>query len=888
MGIRNLQKMFSPSSICVIGASKNKNDDAHLVIQNLTQGGFNGPVMPISTDQTAIGGILTYKDVASLPLLPDLAIICCEARSPKEDLENLAQNGVKSAILIGKAETALEAEYTNELTRTYGIRILGPDSMGAIIPSKNLNASTLHLPVQPGKIAFVSQSDSMSSTVLDWANAHGVGFSHFISLGNSSGIDYGDIIDYLGSDPFTRAILLYMESIHERRNFMSAARAAARNKPILVMKTGKHEAVSLMTQSHTGAMAGSDLVYDAAFKRAGMLRVNSIAELFAAAETLSVTKPFKGKRLAVISNGGGLNIISSDHLLDNGGELAEFSDETKEKIQNLLKKSPSISNPVDLGANADGNIYAQAYEIVKTSKEADCILFLHAPNKHCDSTQCAQKLAEAHKKLKGHILTCWVGEESIKQARKVFEENQIPTYTSPRMAITAFMHIVQYLENQEMLMETPQRVPADIKPARLKVRKIIDEALSRGENWLKETDTKQILKAYGIDTVESHFVTSMEEARKTACEIGFPVVVKIISQDVVHKSDVGGVVLSLTTEQSVEDAICGIKERVTAYNPDAVIDGYIVQKMVSMPMAHELIAGMTHDPVFGPVMLFGEGGTATELIGDRAIALPPLNMGLAKDVISRTNISRLLDGYRDHPEVDKNALCQLLIELSEICIDFPEILEMDINPIFSSKDGALAVDSRMRIQECTKKFPNRRLAIRPYPAELEESFTLRNGRETLIRPIRPEDEPAHNEFMTKISPEDIRFRFFGSVRKLPHSEMARLTQIDYDREMAFIAQAPHEEDGHMETLGVVRTGTDPNNDEAEYAILVRSDLKGQKLGWKLLNKMIEYCRSRGTAYFTGQILRENRPMLDMVKAMGFEAHTIMEEDIVEVRLKLQK
>lgn len=887
MGIQNLDKMFAPTSICVIGATSKDDDTGYAVIRNLMLGGFNGPIMPISQAAKSIAGILCYPDFKSLPFVADLTIVACQKAACLDLITELGEGGAKAVLFIGEnPHGKMDRTELRKIALKYKMRILGPNSMGTIVPSKNLNASTTHLPVSKGKIAFISQSGSIASSVIDWAHAHGVGFSHFVSLGEGCDVDIGAVLDYLGSDPFTRAIMIYMESIEERRNFMSAARASARNKPIIVMKTGKYREIETSNHSHTRAMAGTDLVYDAVFERAGMLRVNSIAELFAAAETLSTTKPFKGKRLGIISNGGGLNMLAADHLFDSKGQMGKLSEDTLAKIKKVVPHSPHPQNPVDLGLNATPKQFADIYDILASSKEVDCLLYLYAPSMHGDSSQCAKALVTAHKKAKFNLITCWVGDQTVAQARALFERNDIPTYSSPRMAVSGFMHIVEYKKNQLSLMETPERVPAETKPARSVVRAIIDSALDEGRDWLMEQETKSILKAYGIQTVTPHVVKTAKEAGEKAREIGFPVVVKVLSKDIVHKSDVGGVVLSLQTQERVEQAIKDITERVHGFQPDAVIDGFIIQKMYDRQHTQELIAGMSHDAVFGPVLLFGQGGTATELIADRALALPPLNMRLAKDLIARTNISKLLDGYRDSPAVDMDALCHLLIELSEICIDFPEIQEMDINPIFSSHKGALAVDSRMRIKRITHKFPNRRLTIRPYPAELEEQFTLRNGRKVLIRPIKPEDEPAHNEFVSKVSPEDIRFRFFGSVRELPHTEMARLTQLDYDREMAFIAQAPSEVDGHMETLGVVRTGTDPNNENAEYAILVRSDLKGQKLGWKLLNKMIEYCRSRGTEYFTGQILRENRTMIEMVKAMGFETKAVIEDDIVEVKLKL--
>lgn len=888
MTVKHLKELFAPSSVCVIGAKNKPGHIGEIVLRNLISGGFDGPIMPVSSELTSLCGILTYPTVADLPIKPDVAIICQDDVNIETALKDIVAAEIKAVSIIGLPgeNEGADLESVAEFSKKYGIRILGPNSFGTIIPGKKFNASLMHLPVKPGKIAVVSQSAALSSTLTDWAYAHGVGFSHFISLGSCPDVGFGDVIDYLGSDPFTRAILVYMESLQERRNFLSAARATARNKPVIVMKTGKHENIQHITRSHTGALAGSDSVFDAAFRRSGMLRVGSMAELFAGAETLSSIKPFSGNRLAVVSNGGGLNVLTCDHLLDQGAQLAEFSEDTTSALRSVLGPKWNGQNPIDLGLCCAPHLYGAVYEVLRKAKGVDCTLCLHAPNFKSESVAAAESLAGTYKKIKGHLITCWTGEETVKAARHLFETQGIPTYSSPRMAVMSFMHVVRYKQNQITLMETPERLQSDVKPARQKVRKIIEDALTKGETWLNEGDAKSILHAYGIDIVTPYTVQSYDEAQVTCHEIGYPVAVKIKSRDVVHKSDVGGVVLNVQNDAALKEAIDGIQARLTTFNPDASVEGFVIQKMIDKTHTRELIAGMTYDQVFGPVILFGEGGTATELIADSAVALPPLNKALAKDLVSRTKISKLLSGYRDQPAINEDALHQILVDLSELCIDCPEIQEMEINPIFSSPNGALAVDTRIRISQCAPSDCLERLAIRPYPKEYEEQFTMRNGRDVFIRPIKPEDEPAHFEFLSKISPEDIRFRFFGSVRELPHSEMARLTQLDYDREMAFVAQALVEETGEMETLGVVRTGTDPSNEEAEYAILVRSDLKGQKLGWKLLNKMIEYTRKRGTTYFVGQILRQNRTMLDMVKSMGFEAKSIPDEDIVEVRLKL--
>lgn len=695
----------------------------------------------------------------------------------------------------------------------------------------------------------------------------------------------GDVIDYLGSDPYTRSILLYVEAIDERRNLLSAARSAARNKPILVIKAGRYEEGAKAAASHTGVLAGSDLVYDSAIRRAGMLRVYGISELFAATETLARSKPFRGDRLAILSNGGGVGVLAVDDLIENGGHLAQFSEETIEKLREFLPEGSSVSNPLALRGSATPEEYARAYEILASDKQIDCILVMHAPTSTVNSLAAAEALAAAYKKKPKGLLSAWLGESSVHEARDHFAQNDIPSYTTPRIAIRAFMHMIEYARNQITLMETPSKTIDEFQPAKKLARRIVDTAIANNREWLSEVEAKSILLAYGIETVETHIVRDVDEAVAMGQKIGFPVVLKIASPDILHKSDVDGVALNLNSPEEITQAANLMLSRLRQSKPDAKVDGFTVQKMALRPGAQEVIIGVSTDPIFGPVILFGHGGTAVEIISDRAVGLPPLNTALAKDLISRTKISNLLKGYRNHKPADIDALSKNLIEVSEMIIDLPEIVELDINPLLCDHTGAIALDARIRLKPVTGD-PHKRLAIRPYPAHLEEKFNLRDGREVLIRPIRPEDEPNHNEFMTHITPQDIRFRFFGTVKQLPHTEMARLTQLDYDREMAFIAEAINEE-GHVETLGVVRTVTDPNNERAEYAILVRSDLKGQKLGWKLLTKMIEYCRSRGTDYFVGQILRDNRKMLDMVKSMGFKVQSVPDEDIMEVELELK-
>lgn len=880
MGKRAIAKGFDPKALYLFTEDKH-NPHLDVLVDHIQAHNTARPLYSIGPYKTFLP---SFNSLKKAPNDGGLAIHCTPNLPSEQDLALMAEKGIHSALYLAPfAPSALPKDIVEAYLR-HNIHVFGPNSLGLIAPNKNLNISLNPYPLKKGKIAFVSQSNALAATVLDWASAHDIGFSHFVSLGHTQDVGLDDMIDYLGSDPYTRAIILCMESIQHKRHFMSAARAAARNKPIIVLKTGNHQESSHAVQTHTGAMTTSDMVYNCAFRRAGMLRVDTIAELFAAAETLAMTKPFKGKRLAIASNGGGLGILALDHLLEQGGQLAQISEDTRKALESRFPDAYFQRFPLSLGDSARPQDYADLYTILRKDRGIDCTIILHTPTFHTPCDVFAVALADSYQKNKGGLIACWTGEQNGAKARKILEQATIPAYHSPRMAIMAFIHMVRYLENQHLLMQTPQRVPNAVRPEREPVRAIIDQAISDQRQWLKENEVKAILAAYGIQTVTSHIAANLEDAGSLARQIGFPVALKIMSPDLVHKSDIGGVALNLRDEPEVEKAADSMLKRLKEKHPTAQVDGFILQKMMVMPHHHEVIAGMSHDDIFGPVLLFGQGGTATEIIGDHAVALPPLNMALADDLIQQTRISALFGGYRGTPALAREKLAQLLVELSELTIDFPEIQEMEINPIFLTPNDAIAVDARIRVKPITHSFPNRRLAIRPYPAELEEYFTLRNGQETFIRPIRPEDEPAHMAFMKKVSPEDIRFRFFGTVRELPHSEMARLTQIDYDREMAFIAVTDNSP--NAETLGVVRTSTDPFNEHAEYAILVRSDLKGQKLGWKLLNKMIDYCRSRGTHYFCGQILKENRTMISMVKALGFQVTPVIDDDIVDVKLKL--
>ncbi len=891
MPIHHLKKLFHPTSVAVIGASNRVGVPGSLVMHNLLRGGFDGPIMPVSAEEKAVAGVLAYPDIEALPVTPDLAVICAHQGAVPATIEALARKGTRAVIVMSEATVPatslrLSAYHDAALAaaRAYGVRMVGPNGLGVIVPSGGLNASIAHTSARAGKLAFVSQSSAISATVLDWAHDHGIGFSHFVSLGDTGDTGFGDILDYLGSEPQTRSILLYVETIRDGSTFMSAGRGASRNKPILVIKAGRAEQAQRLTEARSGVRMSGDNVFDAAIRRAGMLRVYSFSELFAAVETLGRTRPLKGEQLAIVTNSCGVAVMAIDALVLNEGRLAELSPETIGKLAPMVAAGWPQANPVTLSGNAPADHYAKAVKILLEPRDVDAVMVLHAPTAMASSTRAAEAVADAALHGRGNVLTCWMGGEQV-AGRRVFADAGIPTYDTATQAVKAFMHMVRYRRNQDMLMQTPPSKPAEFSPATGAARRIIEDALAAGRWTIDGQDAMAILDAHAIPTAEARIAETPDAAVAAARELGFPVALKILSPDIVHKAAIGGVELSLDTPDAVKVAAETMLAAIGRKKPEAAITGFTVERMVVRPGAHEVGIGIFEDPVFGPVITFGQGGHEGEVLGDRAVALPPLNMNLAHDLISGTRISRLLQGYGDRPPANIGALCLTLVQVSQMIVDLPELVELDIDPLFVDDTGVLAVDARVRLAAVAET-ARRRMAIRPYPKDLEEEFELVSGRKVLLRPIRPEDEPKHYEFLSKVTSEDIRFRFFGLVSKLPHSEMARLTQIDYDREMAFVATAPAPDGGGLETLGVVRTITDLHNDKAEYAILVRSDLKGQKLGWKLLDKMVHYCRSRGTKHIVGQVLRDNKRMLDLVYGMGFTGHKVPEEDVVEVTLVL--
>ncbi len=889
MSIRNLEYLLRPRSIAVIGASDEPETLSAALMQNLLNGGYAKPVIPVTPDQEKVAGVQACPEPAGLPMAPDLAIIMRPAPTVPKLIAELGERGTRAALVMGGSMGGVAPDkartYRRQIlsaARPHLLRILGPNSSGLIIPGLGLNASPAK-PMLKGNIAFVTQSRAFASTVHDWANSNGVGFSHFISLGEGADVDIGDLLDYLGSDATTRAILLYMESLGAARKFMSAARAAGRNKPVVVIKAGRVPEAATAAASHTGALAGADDVFDTAIRRAGMLRVYKVEEMFAAVETLARARPVTGDRLTILTNGGGPGVMATDHLIQAGGRLAELSEETRSALDEVLSGCWSGGNPVAIPDHAPAEHYGQVVKMLLEDPQSDALVFIHAPTVMVSSALIAEALVPLIKRSRRNVLSCWLGVDATAEARRIFSANGIPSYRTPEDAVWAFIQMVEYDRNHEMLMETPPSLPTEFKVDRESVRKLVAEVLASGRRFMTEPEAKKVLAAYGIPIVETRIAVNADEAVTQAQAIGFPVAVKLLSPDVNHKSEVGGVALDIDTPQGVRAVVERMAKHLQKLKPNARLDGFSVQQMARRPEAQELIVGAATDSVFGPVILFGRGGISVEIIADRAVALPPLNLNLARELVSRTRVSRLLAGYRNRPAADLDAVYRMLLQVSQLITDIPEISELDINPLLADEHGVIALDARIHLRP-TEAFGPERLAIRPYPRELEETIDF-HGRTVMIRPIRPEDEPAHREFFVRLHSEDVRYRFFHVVRALPRSELARLTQIDYDREMAFIATAP-DKTGRPETLGVVRVVADPDNRQAEFAIIILSDLKGKGLGPRLMEKIVQYCRERGTEEMVMSVMASNRGMLGLAERFKFERlHT--EEGVTELRLRLR-
>ena len=889
MSVRNLDKIFKPRAIALVGATPKPHTVGAMLLKNLRNSGFPGRLMLVNPRYTEIAGLPVYADVASLPVVPDLAVIATPPAVVPGLIAELGAKGTRGAVAItaGFGELGTEGKQLQQrildAAKPHLLRVVGPNCVGVMAPGARLNASFAHLTPKAGGLAFVSQSGAIVTAMLDWAEPRGIGFSHVVSLGDMADVDFGDMLDYLGNDTHTRAVLLYVEGLTSARKFMSAARATARRKPVLVVKVGRHAAGARAAASHTGALAGSDRVYDAAFRRAGMLRVRDMGELFDAVETLSSTHPQSGDRLAILTNGGGPGVLATDMLIDLGGTLAKLTPATQAKLDRVLPRTWSRGNPVDIVGDADPQRYKAALEVLLEDRDIDAVLVINCPTAMQSPTECARVVVDTVHAAAPHlmgrnVLTNWLGERSVGPARQLFAEAHIATYDTPDRAIRGFMHRVDYRRNQQLLLETPPSRPESFAPDSAAAERTLESALSAGREWLEPDEVAAVLVAYGIPLVGTYTAPDAAAAAEIARKLDKPVALKIRSRDIRHKSDIGGVVLNLGNPERVRSEAEAMAARVRAAQPEARLDGFVVQEMVHRPGAVELIAGVVDDPLFGPVILFGQGGTAVEVLNDSTLELPPLNMTLARAQIARTRIHRLMQGYRNQPPVKIDAVADILIRLAQLVADHPAVAELDINPILADEHGVLGLDARLRARVSRPD----RFAIRPYPKELEGYAALRDGTRVHLRPIRPEDEPGIVDLAAHQSAEDLRMRFFTAMHGISHELAARLTQIDYDREVALVA-----EPSPGAIWGVARFAADPDNIRAEYAITVRTDLKGHGLGYLLMTRLIEVAKARGLSEIFGEVLRENGPMLKMADELGFIVSPHPDEpDVVRVTKRL--
>lgn len=894
MTTRNLDKLFTPKSVVLIGASKRAGSVGDVLLRNLTTSGFEGEVMAINPHAETFGEVKCYPDVASLPEAPDLAVIATPPNSIPDLITDLAARGTRAAVVItaGFGELGEEGRHLQSLmldaARPSLFRIIGPNCLGIMAPSVGLNASFAQLTPLNGHIAFVSQSGAIVTAMLDWATTRGIGFSHVVSLGGMADVDFGDMLDYLAHDPNTNSILLYVEQITDARKFMSAARQAARLKPVLVIKSGRHAAAAKAAASHTGALAGSDAVYQAAFQRAGMLRVDDIEDFFDAIETLSThpeKKTLAGNRLTILTNGGGFGVLATDFAIDEGARIAEPTPETIEKLNAVLPRTWSHANPIDIIGDAPASRYAASIEVVLNDAGTDAVLVLNCPTAVVDNVDAARAVAAAAVKSHKPVFTSWLGDQGAREARQIFLDSKVPTYETPNQAIHAFMLQIRYLRNQKLLMEIPPAGPAWPDRDLVRAREIVAGVLADKREWLNEWEAKHLLAAYGIPIVETRVAKDPDEAARVASEIGFPAALKIFSPDITHKTDVGGVVLDIEDADAMRQVAQKMLQRIGEKVPSARVEGFTVQRMVSRPSAFELILGIVDDATFGPVLLFGQGGTAVEIIRDKSMALPPLNRVLADDLIRRTRIYNLLKGYRGRPSADLEAVAGTLMALGDLAADLPEVCELDINPLLADQNGVVALDARVRVKP-SKGDSTARFAIKPYPTDLEGVLKARDGTAFPMRPIRPEDTPLIDDLLEHTDSEDSRMRFLSPLRRLPRQLAARLTQIDYDREMAFVLFTG---ESKSEVAVVGRLNETPDRERAEYAILVRSDKQGLGLGYSMMQHLIAYCRARGVGEMYGHVLRENVSMLDMCRELGFVRHGLEgEPTVLEVVLDLRK
>jgi len=886
MGKHFLNNLFEPESVVIFGASDRQGSVGNLVFRNMIEGGFKGDVFPINLKHSTVQNHKAYSDLNSVGKPVDLAVITTPATTVPGIIESCGEYGIRAAVVIsaGFRETGPQGlkleQALVENAHRYGLRFIGPNCLGLMRPDTGLNCTFNKGNARQGKIALVSQSGALCTAILDWAAANNIGFSAVVSTGISADTDFGDVLDYLVNDPKTKSILLYIEGIHHARSFMSGLRAAARVKPVIALKTGRHGSGSKAAMSHTGALVGADDVFESALRRAGVVRGLRIGELFSAATTLTSAFSVKGERLAIVTNGGGPGVMASDRVTDLGLSLAELSEDTLKRLDTVLPATWSQANPVDVIGDATPERYSQAVEICMCDPGVDGLLVILTPQAMTDPAAVARSLVMLGDKNHKPLLACWMGDIQVAEGRRILRDANVPTFHTPEAAVEAFSYLVNYYRNQKLLLETPGPLSLGKAPDVEGAQMIIEGALAEGRKVLSESESKAVLHAFHIPTAQASVVRSPNEALVQAESLGFPVVLKINSPDITHKSDAGGVRLGISNAQAVRSAYNDMLNSVQKIRPEAHIDGVTIEPMLQRPNGRELLVGLVTDPVFGPVITFGAGGTAVEVMGDRAVTLPPLNHRLVQDLIGQTRVFKLLGEFRHMPKADLEALEQVLLRVSEIACELPMVKELDINPLIVDENGAIAVDARMVVDyQSQTSEPYNHMAIYPYPGHLVTKWQLPDGTDMVIRPIRPEDAEIEQTFIRKLSQKAKYYRFMQPITELSPQMLARFTQIDYDREMALVAVVIVV--GQETEIGVARYITNPDGKSCEFAIVIADEWQQQGIAHRLMKQLIETARSRALQIMEGDVLAENREMLNLVSKLGFRIYPCEEDTTME-------
>ncbi len=876
MGIESLDKMFKPKSIAVIGATDKVGKTGYRIFRNLIGSGYDGVVYPVNPTKESVQGVAAYKSVDEIPKAVDLAIIVTPANIVCDVVEQCGKKGTKGILIIsagfkeiGEEGKKLEQKLL-DLKEQYKLRIVGPNCVGYSLPYLNLNATFASSMPDKGNIALFSQSGAVCGAILDWAAAAKVGFSAFISVGSMLDVDFGDLIDYFGRDPYTKSIVLYSESITNARKFMSAARGFARVKPIIVIKSGRFAEGAKAASSHTGAMAGEDQIYDAAFKRAGIVRVKNIQDLFNVSSILAKQPRPSGPNIAIITNAGGPGVLATDAIIEFGGKLAKLSDETMQKLNSFLPTHWSKGNPIDIIGDSDENVYEKAIAVCLDDPNIDSILVICVPQVVADPKRLADRIIDLSKKSTKPILTSFPGEASVQYTRDLLNKNNVPTYDTPEQAVESYMYLYRYSRNLELLFQTPEeRQVVYNKEKQEKLEQIIKKAKKEKRTLLSESEAKDFIETYEIKTTRPIFAKKEDDAVNAAEEIGYPVVMKIQSPQITHKSDSGGVALDLQCEESIRKAYKTMMKTVKEKVPTATIEGVTIQKMAKT-LGGEFILGSKKDPVFGSIILFGLGGIFTELFKDRSIGFPPLNQVIAQRIIEKTKAYTLLTGFRNIPPADMKKVEQTMINFSQLIEEHPEIAEIDINPLIIVDNELVAVDARIVIDENPEKNPH--MIISRYPSKYIKKIKLRDGTIALLRPIKPEDENMWQEMFDTFSDDAVRFRFFRRIKNTPHEMRTRYCNIDYDREIGIVAEI--NDKGKRRILGVSRIIMTPGqNEEAEYALIVSDEWQRKGLGSEFLDYTIEIARDKGLKKLTGVVLKDNVPMITLCKEKGFKVES---------------